>query len=477
MKVFSAYNAGSDRVLSPRLLVVDTAREPIKVLKILMEGLAPHARNGIWLINFSGIPIARAASSFDLIYLDEEHHVLQATEISQDSDFEPFNGEPSSALILQPKTIARSKTFTGDRITLDPADLRSVEQEAAPSSKRTSKSPSRIVTAFSAKNFNVPDSRPAAPTFSGRLMRRASLAPNVAPTVVPAVEPEPETAQEEQEVKEEVRQEVGQEVKVVPISAVRAPVSETESVGIERPAILREPIPIVVEPPAEMPPMADQPLVTHSFPSSSISVFDPVPPTGADQVKVESEPAAPVPRRGESDPPPAPEGQLVVQKKADSLSRTTKHPWDRRLLYMVFPELKPSYRPDLAGAVEHGKLSKKMLSWLYPDLDVEATERKHRKMRRAPRIPVPGLVGFYFAGGPCTPHEIRNISVMGFYMVTDQRWMPGTIIRVTLQMTETDGDGTPDTITVLSRVVNWGTDGGGFEFVFPGQEDPAQVLP
>ncbi len=28
-----------------------------------------------------------------------------------------------------------------------------------------------------------------------------------------------------------------------------------------------------------------------------------------------------------------------------------------------------------------------------------------------------------------------------------------------------------DSITVLSRVVRWGPDGGGFEFVFPGLKD------
>jgi hypothetical protein len=474
MTVFSAHNAGSDRVLSPRLLVVDASREPIKVLKILMEGLAPHARNGIWLTNFSGVPIARATSSFDLIYLDEEHQVLQATEISQESAFEPFQGEPASALILQPKTIARSKTFTGDRITLDPADLRSVDSEPAPPSKRTSQFPSRIVTAFSARSFNVPsengqDSRSAAATFSGRLMRRARLAPDVPPTVAPALAQEAEAKQEQEEAK--------QEIKVVPISAVRTPMPEAESVETERPTLLREPIPTLFDSAAEPPPMAEQPLVTHSFPSTNVSVFDPFSQTEAKQVKVEKEPVVLIPRTGVSDREPTGEGKLLGEREDESSSPAAKYPWDRRLLYMVFPELKPSYRPDLAGTVEHGKLSKKMLSWLYPDLNLQTVEKKKYRMRRAPRIPVPGLVGFYFAGGPCTPHEIRNISVMGFYMITDQRWMPGTIIRVTLQMTETDGDYPPESITVLSRVVNWGSDGGGFEFVFPGQEDPALVLP
>lgn len=123
------------------------------------------------------------------------------------------------------------------------------------------------------------------------------------------------------------------------------------------------------------------------------------------------------------------------------------------------------YIPTSANrAAEEPKLPKRVLSWLLSD------EKRGRRKRRAKRISVPGLVGYYFAGGAPVPHEIRNISVMGFYMVTDQRWMPGTIIRVTLQSAQSDGDDDPDSITVFSRVLNWGPDGGGFEFVFDGLE-------
>lgn len=87
-------------------------------------------------------------------------------------------------------------------------------------------------------------------------------------------------------------------------------------------------------------------------------------------------------------------------------------------------------------------------------------------MRLAPRINAPGLVGYYFAGGPSIPHEIRNISALGFYMVTDQRWMLGTAIRVTLQRAGIDATD-PTGITVFARVVRWDSDGGGFEFIFP----------
>src|ERR1700752_3424366 len=83
----SAYNESSKRFLGSSLAVVDSEREPIKVLKILMEGLAPEDKAGLWLINFRGVPIARSHSPFDLAFLDEDNRIIQAVEITQTSRF------------------------------------------------------------------------------------------------------------------------------------------------------------------------------------------------------------------------------------------------------------------------------------------------------------------------------------------------------------------------------------------------------
>jgi hypothetical protein len=246
--LLTANNAGSARVLSRRLIVVNAATDPIKVLRLLMKGLVPDERDGICLINFQGVPIARAAAAFDVIYLDERHRVLRAIEIEPGREYAPFRGQPASALILPPKTIARSKTFTGDEIAFHALEEPVIELETASSSQRT------------------------------------------------------------EESWLDLRQET-------------APVSE----------------------------------------------------------------------------------------------------------------------PPLASA-----------------------------MRRAPRIRVPYLVGYY-GSGPRVPHEIKNMSVLGFYMVMDEvdrLWTPGTVIRVTLQTLESDRTKSYDSITVSSRIVFWGPDGGGFEFVF-----------
>jgi Flp pilus assembly protein TadG len=77
------------------------------------------------------------------------------------------------------------------------------------------------------------------------------------------------------------------------------------------------------------------------------------------------------------------------------------------------------------------------------------------------------LVAYYWDGSVPMAHEIQNISSTGFYLLTDERWHLGTIVRMTLQRTDAP-NGNTDTdnyISVLSKVVRLGEDGVGFAFV------------
>jgi hypothetical protein len=478
--LYSAYNEGSKRVLSPRLSVVDAAREPLKVLKILMEGLAVTARNGIWLVNFKGIPVARSHSAFDLVYLDDEHRVVHAIEITQSSEFTPFKGDPSSALILPPTSLIRSKTFTGDRLTVSAVGQPAGEPmpgaaqvpapapalAPAPAPKRVAPQPSRVVPAIAAKTFNVPaahgqDLRAPAGASSGRLMRSGSLALKRSPETMPSVSPA--LAQEAERAPE---------AKVVPISVATAQTQETA---------VAEAMPIAETAPAQVPATALVPKRRTKAGPQSVAVAEPV----AEQAAVEDVPTeSPVEVHASSNGIGVqPKGTKQPAKRVKKRDAQDNRRWDVQLLYSLFPELHPSYRPEFQAPVVNftkdvlerndGKASRKiqLLSWLYPDLELDTVHVRQREHRRAPRIPVPGLVGFYFSGGHSQPHEIRNLSVMGFYMITEERWLPGTVIRVTLQIIDSPGDDPRDTLTVLSRVVNWGPDGGGFEFVMPGFVD------
>ena len=85
--------------------------------------------------------------------------------------------------------------------------------------------------------------------------------------------------------------------------------------------------------------------------------------------------------------------------------------------------------------------------------------------RRAPREEAPGLAAYYWNGAAPKAHTIRDVSANGLYIVTEERWYPGTLVLMTLQRTG-DGDKTVErSISVLSRAVRWGNDGVGLQFI------------
>jgi|HubBroStandDraft_1064217.scaffolds.fasta_scaffold44674_3 hypothetical protein len=85
--------------------------------------------------------------------------------------------------------------------------------------------------------------------------------------------------------------------------------------------------------------------------------------------------------------------------------------------------------------------------------------------RRAPRDFATGLAAYYWTGGPPEAHAVKDISPTGLYVVTEERWYPGTLILMTLQNTAFGDEVAERTICVHSRAVRWGKDGVGLQFV------------
>jgi hypothetical protein len=87
--------------------------------------------------------------------------------------------------------------------------------------------------------------------------------------------------------------------------------------------------------------------------------------------------------------------------------------------------------------------------------------------RKAQRMKAPLLVAYYWNGATPASHEIQNISSTGFYLVTTERWLPGTMVTMTLQRTDIalGRPGAEPHIPVLSKVVRLDEHGVGFTFV------------
>jgi hypothetical protein len=94
----------------------------------------------------------------------------------------------------------------------------------------------------------------------------------------------------------------------------------------------------------------------------------------------------------------------------------------------------------------------RLLRWLYPD------------KRKAQRCSYPPIVSYLGAVHTTRPYQIADISLKGFYMITLERWLPGTTMLVTLERTDLGGSGFGKSITLLSTVARTGLNGIGFSF-------------
>jgi hypothetical protein len=115
-------------------------------------------------------------------------------------------------------------------------------------------------------------------------------------------------------------------------------------------------------------------------------------------------------------------------------------------------------KPHVMGLIQPGmKAVKPPKSWLErwwsPD------------PRKAPREAAEGMAAYYWTGGPTEAHPIRDVSATGLYVVTEERWYPGTLVLMTLQIMDGVEETEERAITVHSRAVRWGNDGVGLQFV------------
>lgn len=155
-------------------------------------------------------------------------------------------------------------------------------------------------------------------------------------------------------------------------------------------------------------------------------------------------------QRGESRPPKIAAEQANVPTLPDKGSQTRQAEVQKS-----DQKAKPAPR-----AKKKDTLQNRFMRWLYPEPVAGPADRRRTSRHRAR-----GLVAYYYTGGAPKPHRIGDISTTGFYLLTEERWLPDTIIRMTLQRAGTDGDDPEDAISVVSKIVRCGTDGVGSEFI------------
>ncbi len=90
--------------------------------------------------------------------------------------------------------------------------------------------------------------------------------------------------------------------------------------------------------------------------------------------------------------------------------------------------------------------------------------------RNAPREALSWITAYFFTGGTPKAHGIRDISAGGVYIFTEERWYPGTVIRMTL--TDRRRPSAERSFTVNAKVIRWGNDGVGLQFLLSEKKAP-----
>lgn len=101
------------------------------------------------------------------------------------------------------------------------------------------------------------------------------------------------------------------------------------------------------------------------------------------------------------------------------------------------------------------KTVKVWLDWLF--------SQERRKGKRRTSLP---LVAYYWDGAEPVPHAVLDASASGIYLLTPQRWYPGTVVTMTLQRAKAAPTDPDRSIAVNAKVVRSGKDGVGLTYVF-----------
>ena len=115
-EICCAYNVTRGCKLSSKVTAADSEREPLKVLKILIEGLARDSESGLWLTPLLHAPQLARLFPFDFVYLDGNHRVIEGAALLPGVQIPQFTDQTSSALVLPLESLARTETRPGDQI-------------------------------------------------------------------------------------------------------------------------------------------------------------------------------------------------------------------------------------------------------------------------------------------------------------------------------------------------------------------------
>lgn len=527
-KKFCILNKTRESSLSKEATLVDSTFEPLTVLRVMVEGLTHSESAGLWLTKVSNLPAVPRISPFDLIYLDRNNRVVEATELLPVTPMPPFKSPAHSALVLPFQTLSSTETSIGDELAIQDRD--EIAKTAAPA----------------AVSVAAEGARPNDDSIEAVAAVVAQEEPQLVVAEAPAAVDRDETAIAS-EGKARVEEPAGAELAApsVPVEVLRIveaidraveaeriendpPLKAAEAVSNVDPAseaVLTEETTVEVQPEvaaseslaaeteaerlteeAKAPESAEREIEAESQPEKvSAEAAGAIPATGAakellhasrskkqrgrkQRAKVQTKAAFAGPRKAvnrahfvvrsdepapataeASRPAPEPVTEREVPKPLPAIPLVRTEP--RIVVNSSEPEFEhrpvASSQPEARETVTAAPAAKAEEPIIGRFLRWLYPAVYQEERRGSIRLPNPGLVAYEFNGNAYRKYEVGNISSSGLYLVTADRLKQGAMLSLTLQKNGLPEQRADRRIELLAGAVRAGRDGIGLTFSFP----------
>jgi PilZ domain len=524
-KEYSIYNKTRESSVGTGVTVINSAREPLTALRVMVEGLGSENETGLWLTHVTSFPMVPRLSPFDLVYLDKDHCVVDRFELLPATEMPRFKSPASTALILPFQTISAVHIDTGDEFSISEIqEFGDCEIQAEPAAKGTVEVAVQNgppVETIETESTEQPDQ--AAKLMRGVAEPEQSNAVPVVPVPLsileapqsvveqfPAAQARKDAGIARHLGKPEPKHEEGSHAfsrrgkrkkrrnrkafqpirKESPAGSGSSQVSQELQDGV-RPASGIEPVAPealsrhpAVHPEFEAPEMPESFQMPMGFPVDRANRPGLVEVAGAlaeIQPLAESAPRSastaqdtPDPDKGLITSVSADVPGLKIDSKASALVRAEKR--------STPPICAPALPVDAARSALEDRF-KKVQSSAPVDKSESAPEEKkpvvHRILswlypsiykkdrRHSERRPPPGLVAYERTSEGPIKLDIGNISSSGVYLLTEHRWEPGARVLLTLQRSGPFEQFADRRVDLSADPVRCGNDGVGLSFLWP----------
>ncbi len=87
--------------------------------------------------------------------------------------------------------------------------------------------------------------------------------------------------------------------------------------------------------------------------------------------------------------------------------------------------------------------------------------------QRAGRCQSPGLAAYHWTGSTPRQDDVKDISCTGIFLLTEERWQPGTVVALTLQKKGPPEESSERRVNLQAKAVRWDKNGVGLFFIPP----------